>query len=330
MGSPLEEPEDNWWNEKVNRRETIWLGLSGAWAITLFGWMIGWSEFGDQNQTGPTYKLTPEEFQEKVQSYKQSAGSLTIDGEELLVPAGEDVYIGALQWSWDGLPVVLQPGETYKFHLGSYDVQHGFSVRNEDNLSQQISLQVLPGYEWIVDMTFDEPGTYHVVCNEFCGTGHRSMHGKFVVQSHEPVETGADQDQSSEDGADQEASGDYGGWFTGDVKGGETPNYDGSAADLREQDEVTVEVGADSGNGPFAFEPAAITVSPGTTVTFDWVSDGHNLPVESQPDGASWDGYESFENSGFSTEHTFETEGTYKYYCEPHLAMGMKGVVEVK
>ncbi|MFB6347252.1 MAG: cytochrome C oxidase subunit II, partial [bacterium] len=30
-------------------------------------------------------------------------------------------------------------------------------------------------------MTFYEPGTYHVVCNEFCGYGHRTMHGKFRV-----------------------------------------------------------------------------------------------------------------------------------------------------
>ena len=330
MGSPFDEPDGAWWNEKVNRRETIWLGLSGTWAVTLFGWMIGWSEFGDQNQTGPTYKLTPERYREKVQSYKESAGSLTVDGEELLVPPGEDVYIGALQWNWDGLPVVLQPGKTYKFHLGAYDVQHGFSVRNEDNLSQQMSLQVLPGYEWVVDMTYDDPGTYHVVCNEFCGTGHRSMHGKFVVKSHEPVETGADQDQSSEDDAGQDASGDYGGWLTGDVKGGETPNYDGSAADKRDQDEATVTVGADSENGPFAFAPPAVTVSPGTTVTFDWASNGHNVLVESQPDGASWGGEEALESEGFSTEHTFETEGVYKYYCDPHLSMGMKGVVEVK
>ncbi|NIS35933.1 MAG: cytochrome C oxidase subunit II, partial [Actinobacteria bacterium] len=44
-----------------------------------------------------------------------------------------------------------------------------------------LSLQVLPGYEWIIDMQFDEPGTYHVVCNEFCGEGHRTMHGAFEV-----------------------------------------------------------------------------------------------------------------------------------------------------
>jgi len=61
-------------------------------------------------------------------------------------------------------------------------VQHGFSVRPEDALSKQISLQLLPGYEWVLPMKFDEPGTYHVVCNEFCGVGHRTMHGTFIVE----------------------------------------------------------------------------------------------------------------------------------------------------
>ncbi|MFB6228075.1 MAG: cytochrome C oxidase subunit II [Halobacteriales archaeon] len=180
--TPLDSPEGNWWDRQVNRRETLWLGLSGAWALTLFGWMLGWSEFGNQNQVGETYEVAPERFQEKVGAFEENAGTRSVEGEEVLVPPGEDVYVGAFQWAWDGLPVVLEQDETYAFHLGAYDVQHGFSVRNEDNLSQQISLQVLPGYEWVLDMSFDEPGTYHVVCNEFCGTGHRSMHSKFFVR----------------------------------------------------------------------------------------------------------------------------------------------------
>ena len=178
MDSPLDSPEGNWWDEAVNRRETLWIALSAGWAVTLFGWMVGWTEFGDQNNVGQTYSITPDEFQGKVSDFKDRAE----ETDRGLVPAGEDVYVGALQWGWDGLPVVLEAGKTYRFHLGSYDVQHGFSVRNEENLSQQISLQILPDYEWVVEMQFDEPSTYHVVCNEFCGNGHRSMHGAIHVE----------------------------------------------------------------------------------------------------------------------------------------------------
>ncbi|MDZ7701319.1 MAG: cytochrome C oxidase subunit II [Halobacteriales archaeon] len=177
MGSPLDEPEGNWWNEKVNRRETLWMGLSGVWAAILFGWMAGWARFGGQNQMGDTFRVSPDAYAEKVDAYLEAAE----ETDRGLVPAGEDVFIGAFRYGWDGLPVVLESGKDYQFHLGSYDVQHGFSVRKEDTLSKQLSLQILPGYEWVVEMSFDEPGTYHVVCNEFCGEGHRTMHGSFEV-----------------------------------------------------------------------------------------------------------------------------------------------------
>ncbi|MFD1632706.1 halocyanin domain-containing protein [Haloplanus ruber] len=120
---------------------------------------------------------------------------------------------------------------------------------------------------------------------------------------------------------------DYGGWF-GSGTGGETQNFDGTA-DHTGQDSVTVEVGAEGNGGPYAFGPAAIRVDPGTSVTFEWVSDTHNVLIEEQPSGADWGGVDSIENTGYSHEHTFETEGVYKYYCQPHLALGMKGAIVV-
>lgn len=179
MSSPLETPDDDWWSVPINRRESIWLALSGVWCLSIFGWMAGWVSFGDQNPVGETNSVSASEFRNAMSAYK-AASTETEDG--LIVPAGEDVYVGAMRFNWDGLPVALEAGEEYKIHLSSYDVQHGFSVRPEDTLSKHINLQVLPDYEWIVPMTFDEPGTYHVICNEFCGEGHRTMHGTIEVR----------------------------------------------------------------------------------------------------------------------------------------------------
>ncbi|MFB6107254.1 MAG: halocyanin domain-containing protein [Haloplanus sp.] len=120
---------------------------------------------------------------------------------------------------------------------------------------------------------------------------------------------------------------DYGGWF-GSGTGGETKNFDGTV-DRTGQDSVTVEVGAEGNGGPYAFSPPAMRVDPGTTVTFEWVSDTHNVLVEDKPSGADWQGHEGIETQGFSFDHTFETEGIYKYYCQPHRALGMKGAVVV-
>jgi halocyanin-like protein len=116
---------------------------------------------------------------------------------------------------------------------------------------------------------------------------------------------------------------DYGGWFD-DVQ-----NYDGTTVDNTGQDQVTVEVGAEGNGGPYAFTPPAMRIDPGTTVVFEWTSDTHNVLPEEQPSGAGWEGHEPIENTGFTYEHTFETEGIYKYYCQPHRALGMKAAIVV-
>jgi len=177
MGSPLERPDDDWWSNAINRRESIWLSLTGLWSLVIFGWMSAFTRIGEQNPIGETLKVDAEAYQEKVEAYKDAAG----ERDGALVPDSTDVYIAAYRFNWDATPVVLEAGTEYDIHLSSYDVQHGFSIRPEHALSKQMNFQVLPGYEWILPMTFDEPGEYHVVCNEYCGNGHRTMHGTVKV-----------------------------------------------------------------------------------------------------------------------------------------------------
>jgi halocyanin-like protein len=310
MKSPLEGPDGNWWDEKVNRRETIWLGISGAWALGLFGWMSGWTQFGNQNPIGESLDVSTEQFQEKVTDYKSRAGA----AEAGLVPPGTDIYVGAARYAFDGLPVVLEKGTEYTFHLGTYDVQHGFSVRLEDTLSKQMSLQMLPGYEWLVPMSFDETGTYHVVCNEFCGEGHRTMHSTFEVRDSLPdVEMGT--------GTDGSEDGQYDGYLSN------ADNFDGEPVDETGSDSVTIRVGAEGNGGGFAFAPPAVQVDTGTTVTWEWTGEGgqHNVVAEAGADFES----ELTGEAGFTFERTFEESGAVKYFCRPHKSLGMKGVVEV-
>ncbi|MDZ7700802.1 MAG: halocyanin domain-containing protein [Halobacteriales archaeon] len=111
----------------------------------------------------------------------------------------------------------------------------------------------------------------------------------------------------------------FGGWLS------ETSNYDGTVADRTGQSEVTVEVGAEGNGDFFAFAPPAVQVDPGTTVVFEWTGKGgmHNVHAA---EGASFTS-ETTDEAGFTFEHTFESEGVVKYQCDPHAALGMKGVV---
>ena len=115
-------------------------------------------------------------------------------------------------------------------------------------------------------------------------------------------------------------SGPFGGWMS------DVSNYEG-VVDHTGSGEVTVDVGVEANNGAFGFGPPAIQVDTGTTVTWEWTGQGaqHNVVAEEGGDFES----ELAADAGTTFEQTFDSEGVVKYYCTPHQALGMKGVVVV-
>ena len=109
----------------------------------------------------------------------------------------------------------------------------------------------------------------------------------------------------------------YGDWF------GDVDDYDGFV-DRTGTDRTTVKVGADDG---LAFAPAAIEVSPGTTVVWTWTGKGGSHNVVERDDAFS-SPYHQTEGATF--EHTFDEVGAFPYYCQPHRNLGMKGGVTVR
>ena len=88
---------------------------------------------------------------------------------------------------------------------------------------------------------------------------------------------------------------------------------------------VTVTVGT----GGFIFKPSDITINVGDTVRWTWGSSGHSSTSGSpgMPTGL-WDSLVL--NQGAAFMHTFNTAGTFPYYCVPHGACcGMVGSVTV-
>lgn len=170
-------PEADWWKKTMPREERLWVTIAVVWAIIMFIMMPLWGVMGKQNPSSETYTTTPEQFQKKademIKKYKV--------GEEKGVPvvkppANSDVYLVARMWSWS--PVLeLEKGKTYRLHLSSLDVDHGFSL-----YPMNINTMVVPGYDYVLTITPTQAGEYRVLCNEFCGIGHHMMVGKIVVR----------------------------------------------------------------------------------------------------------------------------------------------------
>ena len=86
------------------------------------------------------------------------------------------------------------------------------------------------------------------------------------------------------------------------------------------------------------FQPAALTIPAGSTVEFRNGSLLHHtvsgnpataeFPSDVQlPPGAA--PFEADLEAGAIYRHTFTTPGTYRYYCDPHHGLGMKGTITV-
>ena len=68
-------------------------------------------------------------------------------------------------------------GSRVTFYVTSSDVEHGFSIPETG-----VNAMVTPGWVSSVSHTFDKPGTYLLVCNEYCGAGHQLMASKIEVK----------------------------------------------------------------------------------------------------------------------------------------------------
>lgn len=71
-------------------------------------------------------------------------------------------------------------GVPVTFRLTSPDVIHGFQV-----VGTNANTMVIPGYVSQFTVTFDRPGEYLVLCNEYCGLSHHLMQGKLIVEDRQ-------------------------------------------------------------------------------------------------------------------------------------------------
>ncbi len=175
----IHSPENRlWWNEKVGRAELVWATIAFLWGIFMFFMMVYWHINGEQNLSTAAYRIDPAVFEKRTDEFTKK---FTVREEGTTgipvarPPAGGDVYMLARLWQW--WPVLeLERGQSYRVHLSSLDYMHGFSLQPVN-----MNIQVHPGIEHVFTITPTELGTFSIVCNEFCGTGHHVMVGRIHV-----------------------------------------------------------------------------------------------------------------------------------------------------
>lgn len=232
--------------------------------------------------------------------------------DEVTITVGAEGNGGA--FAFDPPAVAVSTGTTVIWEWTGSGGSHNV-VAEDGTFESELSGESGFTYEY----TFEESGTYKYAC-----TPHKSMGMKGAIAVGQSGGSGGGAGGESTETAQETESGssspDFGDWF------GNVGNYDGEVVDKLDSESVSVTVGAEGNGGAFAFDPPAVEVTPGTTVTWEWSGNGgsHNVVAEDGTFESELSG-----ESGFTFEYTFEETGTYRYACTPHKSMGMKGAIVV-
>lgn len=96
-----------------------------------------------------------------------------VDGEHVVEVVGH-------QWFWEISESRLPADASVAFHVTSADVNHGFAIYDED-LRVVAQTQAMPGYVNVLRVRFPKPGSYRVLCLEYCGLVHHGMAASLEV-----------------------------------------------------------------------------------------------------------------------------------------------------
>ncbi len=173
----------------IDRNERVFF-IASAVLLVVFALAIGISGFVYGIQVPqPFAKVNPVTIADPEKSDFPTFALPAAERIRELAPNRYEVYVLAQMWKFSpgsvnyGEPSIKVPaGSQVTFYFTSKDVQHGVKIVSADGgRHTNISMMVLPGEISRLTATFDEPGTYHMICHEYCGAAHQTMYGVLEV-----------------------------------------------------------------------------------------------------------------------------------------------------
>jgi cytochrome c oxidase subunit II len=91
------------------------------------------------------------------------------------------VEVAGMQYAWEFSDEDFMVGEEIQFRVTSKDVTHGFGIYDPE-LKLIAQTQAMPEYTNTLTITFNKPGTYKILCLEYCSVGHHVMMKDIIVK----------------------------------------------------------------------------------------------------------------------------------------------------
>ncbi|WP_139488710.1 cytochrome c oxidase subunit II [Brevibacillus dissolubilis] len=153
----------------LHRYEKIWLML-GTGALALFIVILSVNAFA--------MGMTPPSHMEMIDPKKvDQTAPFDKPGLKKIGPNEYELVMVSFAFGYQPGNVEVPKGAKVTFITTSKDVVHGFQIPGTN-----VNTMVLPGHVSKITHTFDEPGKFLILCNEYCGAGHQIMATHVIVK----------------------------------------------------------------------------------------------------------------------------------------------------
>lgn len=98
-------------------------------------------------------------------------------GIHQIAPLRYEVVMLAQQWIFYPRKIEVPAGSEVTFRITSTDVIHGFFIPGT-----RLNMMAVPGYVSVETYRFSRPGSYRLLCHEYCGREHQTMTAEVVVK----------------------------------------------------------------------------------------------------------------------------------------------------
>lgn len=153
----------------IERFENGWIYISSVLVLIFFA-LVVYAVYVHGTQTAHTAeRRAPDEI--LAQARFAEPGVVHLGGDRY------NVYVVAQSFTFRPAEVRLPEGAQATFFVTSQDVIHGYMIKGT-----AVNFEILPGEIATFDYTFDRPGEYLVICNQYCGVGHQNMINTIVIE----------------------------------------------------------------------------------------------------------------------------------------------------
>lgn len=92
------------------------------------------------------------------------------------------IHIKAYQFYFEPELIIVNKGEKIKLIVEAMDIPHGFEIEGFDIPGYDIETKIRPGVPLTLEFEANEEGAWEFICSVYCGFGHSTMKGLFVIR----------------------------------------------------------------------------------------------------------------------------------------------------